>query len=232
MGDAGYTVHRFTSMGIANFFLLVNGGELTLIDTGNKDRIANIRSKFERTGHSLDQLKRIIPTHCHPDHIGSMAALKQVTGAQVLAHEAETPYISHEAVLPRARGPARLLHSLTEPIFRAEPCQVDRTLKHGDSIEGTGLTVIHMPGHSPGSVCLYHSANRALFTGDALVNMFGKVRGPVAAFCWDIQLAHRSLARLMELDVETLYFAHGKTIRGDANGEIRSLVELFNKSSV
>ena len=228
MGDPGITVHRLNSMKIANFFLLVSDRELTLIDTGNKDKIENIRSKFDHTGHSLDQLKRIIPTHCHPDHIGSMAALKKVTGAQVLAHEAEVPFITHEGRLPKARGPAWLLHSLTEPVFRAERCHVDRILKHGDSIEGTGLTVIHTPGHSPGSICLYHSGTRALFTGDALINMFGKVRGPIPAFCWNSQLARRSLAALMDLDVETVYFAHGETVRKGANERIRSLAEVFN----
>jgi glyoxylase-like metal-dependent hydrolase (beta-lactamase superfamily II) len=215
-------------MKIANFFLLVNDRELTLIDTGSKDEIENIRGKFDEAGHSLDHLKRIIPTHCHPDHIGSLAALKLATGAEVLAHEAEAPFINHEARLLRARGPAWLLHTLTEPLFRPEPCPVDQTLKHGDSIEGTGLTVIHTPGHSPGSICLYHREARALFTGDALMNVFGKMRGPFPPFCWETQRARRSLAGLVELDVETIYFSHGKTIREGANERIRSLVEALN----
>jgi glyoxylase-like metal-dependent hydrolase (beta-lactamase superfamily II) len=229
MSAPDFTVHRLNSMKIANFFLVVNDGELTLIDVGSKDEIENIRRKFDEAGHSLDQLKRIIPTHCHPDHIGSLAALKQATGAQVLAHEAEAPFITQEARLPRARGAAWLLHALTEPLFRPEPCPVDQTLKHGDTIEGTGVTVIHMPGHSPGSICLYHREARALFTGDALINMFGKMGGPFPPFCWETQRARRSLSRLKELDVETLYFSHGETIREGANEKIRSLVEFMNK---
>ena len=225
MRDPGFAVHRLNSMKIANFFLVVDDGELTLIDTGGKDEIENIRCKFNEAGHSLDQLKRIIPTHCHPDHVGSLATLKRATGAQVLAHEAEVPFITQEASLPRARGPAWLLHTLTEPLFRPEPCPVDQPLKHGDTIEGTGLTVIHTPGHSPGSICLYHPEARALFTGDALLNMFGKMRGPFPPFCWETQRARRSLARLVGLDVETIYFSHGETIREGAKEKIRSLVE-------
>ena len=229
MSTSGFTVHRLNSMKFVNFFLLVNDRELTLIDSGSKDEVENIRRKFDEAGHSLDLLKRIIPTHCHPDHIGSLAVLRQATGAQVLAHEAEAPFITQEALLPRARGAARLLHALTEPLFRPKPCPVDQTLKHGDVIEGAGLTVIHMPGHSPGSICLYHPEARALFTGDALINMFGKLRGPFPPFCWETQRARRSLSRLKELEVETIYFSHGETIREGANEKIRSLVEFMNK---
>ena len=106
---------------------------------------------------------------------------------------------------------------------------MDHTLRDGDTIEGAGLTVIHVPGHSPGSICLYHPEARALFTGDAFINMFGKVRGPIKPFCSDVREARRSLARLAELDVDTIYFSHGETIREGANEKIRSLVGTLNK---
>jgi glyoxylase-like metal-dependent hydrolase (beta-lactamase superfamily II) len=230
MTEAGCAVHRLISAKITSFFLLVNDGELTLIDTGNKDKIENIRSQFGRTGHSLDQLKRIIVTHCHPDHIGSLARLKQATGAEVLAHEDDAPVITHASRLPRPRrmGVGWVLHAVTSPLAQPERCQVDRTLKDGESIEGTGLTVIHVPGHSPGSICLYDPATRVLFSGDALVNWLGRMRGPIPAFSWDIQRAHRSLAKLLALDVQTIYFAHGEPIVGGGKEKIRSLVDRLN----
>ena len=86
-----------------------------------------------------------------------------------------------------------------------------------------------MPVHSPGSICLYHREARALFTGDALINMFGKLRGPFPPFWWDTQQARQSLSRLKELDVEALYFSHGETIREGANEKIRSPVQFLNK---
>jgi len=231
MSNPDFAVHCVTSQKIANLFLLVDKGGLTLIDTGNKDELENIRRMVGEAGHSLDQLKRIIITHCHNDHVGSLAALRQATAAQVLAHEAEAPFITQEVRLPTPRSGvlAWLLHTFVEPMFRPEPCSVDQTLKHGDAIEGTGLNVIHVPGHSPGSICLYHSETRTLFTGDALINMFGKLRGPIKPFCSDVQEAHRSLAKLAELDVETIYFSHGEPIREGANEQIRSLAEKLNK---
>lgn len=222
MGKTECTVFGFRRIG--NFFLVVHEQQLTLVDTGAKDKVENIRRKFQQAGQNLDRLTRIVATHCHFDHVGSMAALRRATGARVLAHEAEAPIITREARLPRPRGgPAWLLHVLTEPIFRPERCEVDGTLKHGDIIGDTGLTVIHTPGHTPGSICLYHAGARALFTGDAFVHMGGRVSGPVGPFSSDIGRARRSLALLAELDVETIYFAHGETIREGANETIRSL---------
>lgn len=229
MDHSGVTVHRFNKIG--NFFLVVRAGDLTLVDAGAKDKLENIRRKFDREGYRLDQLKRIIPTHCHFDHVGSMAVLRRATGVRVLAHEAEAPIITQETRLPRPRGPARILHALTEPIFRPERCEVDGTLRHGDTVEGTGLTVIHTPGHTPGSICLYHQETKSLFTGDAFVNLGGKPRGPVAPFSSDIRQARRSLARLAELDVEIIYFAHGGTIREGANETIRALAETFQQEN-
>ncbi len=222
MGASGLEVHCLNKT--CNFFIVVNDGELTLIDTGSKDSIENLRAKFARTGYRLEQLKRIIITHCHTDHTGSLAILKQATGAQVMTHEAEAPFVTQEAILPRARGWAWLLHSITEPIFRPERCDVDITLKHGDTIEDTGLTLIHMPGHSPGSICLYHKEARALFTGDTFVNI-GKIRGPITAFCLNPKQARHSLAQLRELDIEAIYFAHGGIVKQGGNEKIRALTE-------
>ncbi len=223
MSRQAFTVHSFNKA--CNFFLVETGQDLTLIDAGGKDKIDNIRSKFAQTGHRLEDVKRIVLTHCHIDHVGCLAALKQATGAEVLAHEAEAPFISGAQRLPQPWGKVALfLHIFTAPLFQPEPCEVDRTLKDGEIIEGTGLKVVHMPGHSPGSICLYHPGERVLFSGDAAVNLFNRV-GPVPPFCTNVRQARRSLGRLTELDVETIYFAHGDPINKGANELIRLISE-------
>ena len=58
MGEQNVAIHRFTRM--ANFFLVAENDELTLIDTGNKDSLDNIRGKLNEKGYDLDQLKRIV----------------------------------------------------------------------------------------------------------------------------------------------------------------------------
>ncbi len=67
MSKPGFSVHSFNKM--ANFFLVVNDKVLTLIDTGSKDKIENIRRKFDQTGRRLENLKQAVPIHCHFDHV-------------------------------------------------------------------------------------------------------------------------------------------------------------------
>ncbi len=76
----------------ANVFLLVED-ELTLIDTGYRGTAAKVMSLVSRLGRKPEDLKLVVLTHCHPDHIGSLGVLKKATGARVFAHAADAPYI-------------------------------------------------------------------------------------------------------------------------------------------
>ncbi len=211
----------------SNFFLVGGGDGLTLIDTGGSDRLERLRSKFVQGGFNLDDLDRIVVTHSHSDHNGNLARLRETTGAKVFAHEAEQPFITGSAQIPRPRSVPRVLFHLAEPLFRARPCAVDVALQDGDVIAGPGLVVIHVPGHSPGSICLYHQQTRSLFAGDALVNRHGAMAGPISYYSSDHEQACKSVGRLAELDVETIYFGHGATIKSGAGDALKSLAASF-----
>lgn len=89
----------------------------------------------------------IVLTHQHWDHVGAAAALRSETGAPVIAHALDAPYITGELQL--------------EQEHRAfEPCPVDRIVEHGDVVHlGTvPWRVIHTPGHTMGSMCLFVEA--------------------------------------------------------------------------
>ena len=174
----------------------------------------------------LQALRRIVVTHSHYDHVGSLLALKQAVAAQVLAHRDEVPFLTQAKRIPRPAGVPGVLFWLSEPLFRAPAIAVDQVLLDGSMIEGTGLQVVHTPGHTPGHICLYHAGRKALFTGDGLVNNQGKLSGPVPFFSSDIKQARASLTRLAELDIETFYFAHGETMRGISKEILRSLAGL------
>src|SRR6185295_7123140 len=75
-------------LGPVNAFLL-DQGELTLVDTGMPKDENKIVAAIEQIGKKVTDLKHIVVTHCHPDHAGSVAALKRMSGARVYMHPAD-----------------------------------------------------------------------------------------------------------------------------------------------
>jgi glyoxylase-like metal-dependent hydrolase (beta-lactamase superfamily II) len=157
--------------------------------------------------------------------------LARRSGAQVLAHRDEVPYIEQAKSLPTASLAQRLLNWLGDRIlFRLSPCQVDRRVEDGDVIEGLGGTqVIHTPGHTPGSICLYQPERRILFCGDALFNanpITGRpgLRLPIRLVTVDNAQARDSVGKLSTLAVEVLCCGHGEPIMDGAGEKVRALL--------
>jgi glyoxylase-like metal-dependent hydrolase (beta-lactamase superfamily II) len=223
MSDSKLEVHRFYWVG--NYYLVVENGSLTLVDTGARQHIRFISALFKFYGYNIKYLKRIVITHSHFDHAGSMAVLRKATGAKVFAHETEIPYARHEVVIPTPKGQLGVLFNIGEPFLRAARCEVDVALKEGDFVEGTGLQVIHTPGHTPGHISLYHPEAKALFSGDILLNYFGMLQGPRPFFSSDIDVGNKSLEKLINLDIQTIYFSHGMIKYGPVMEAIRRLYD-------
>ena len=101
-------------------------------------------------------IKYIVNTHSHVDHVMGNKKMKDLTGAQIIIHEAEAAYLSGQ--------PADLMN-----MFGAQPSPpADITVQEGDvvTVGDVSLKVLHTPGHSPGSVSLH--VNGFVFTGDTL----------------------------------------------------------------
>src|SRR5215475_5766087 len=79
------------AMGMANAFLIDSDEGLTLIDAGYPDKEAAVFGGIREIGRSTGQLKHLIFTHGHPDHIGSAAAIVRKTGARTYMHPLDMP---------------------------------------------------------------------------------------------------------------------------------------------
>ncbi|MDI9887050.1 MBL fold metallo-hydrolase [Streptomyces sp. HNM0645] len=201
---------------IGQAFLWRDGDELTLIDAGDVTAAPGVERAVRSLGADPAGLRRIVLTHCHRDHIGAAGELADRFGAEVMAHRLDAPVIRGTAPVPE---PVLLdwerslyEHALTVPV--APPVRVDRELEDGDELDfGGGARVVHVPGHTDGSVAVHLPCHGVLFTGDAVAGV-GRVMPGV--FNVDRERAVDSVRRLASLAPSTVCFGHGDPLAEDA----------------
>ena len=142
------------------------------------------------------EIRLIVLTHGHIDHIGALKEVKEATGAEVAIHTDEAKSLPEQSL-------SKLL-GLSYPT----PLPPDRLLKDGDSVDIGDLhfLILHTPGHSPGCICLL--GQEVLFSGDTLFNCgIGRADLPGGNYS---QLMNSIHTRLMTLpDNTTVYPGHG-----------------------
>jgi len=179
----------------------------TLIDTGFPGQFAALEKAIITAGVQLADIQRVIITHQDIDHIGNLSEIVQATGARVLAHAEEAPYIQGDRPLIKA-DPKRLeqrLQALSEKqrqqalrLFTKPPtAHVDQYLADGENLPfHGGIRVLHTPGHTPGHICIYIASCRLLVAGDELHVENGEMLGPNPENTFDMEKARWSLRKL------------------------------------
>jgi glyoxylase-like metal-dependent hydrolase (beta-lactamase superfamily II) len=205
----------------ANAHLIVED-ELTLIDAGLAGSGRMLRRYLEHIERSQAEIARIVCTHNHPDHIGGVREIAFGHETEVLMHPADAARlrIGWRDVIARPT-PSTFVALITRGPEDARP------IVDGDVIPALGgLRVVHTPGHTPGSICLYSEPLRLLFVGDVLQVIRGRLAFASQFFSDDMSLAKRSVAKLAELDVETIAFAHYRPWREGARDALAELAKV------
>ena len=185
-----------------------------LIDTGTGAHFPEIK-KFIETNSDISKIKTIINTHCHYDHTGGDKKFRDWLGADILIHKNDADALEHatEAVVADVFGE------------NARAITVNRILKNNDIIntKNFSLKVIHAPGHTSGSICLYDKNNNFMITGDTLfADAFGRTDLPSGS---EKQMK-ASLEKILSINPKHILPGHGKP---KTNGIDFLIKQLLNK---
>lgn len=145
--------------------IIIFGEKITLIDTGTKDSAHHIFSYIKENSRDISDIEAVILSHSHPDHIGSAAEIKKVTGCRILAHESEKNWIENIEAQVKER-PVPAFFELVD-----KSVKIDKFLEHGLQVkadEDVSLKIIHSPGHSKGSINIFFPEDKILFTADSI----------------------------------------------------------------
>ena len=196
-----------------NAFLIEGEDGLTLVDVGRSKAVDLLLRTIAELGHDPGELRRIVLTHAHPDHVQGAPELREHTGARVLIHAADAAWLSDGRVPAGGRSGAGARRFDQLKAAHWTPFQPDATLKDGELIPGSGgLRVIHTPGHSPGHIALLHEPTRTVLVGDAIFHT-GKLGYGPATFAADPAARATGAARI-PADVTAIGFGHGAPLTG------------------
>jgi glyoxylase-like metal-dependent hydrolase (beta-lactamase superfamily II) len=200
----------------ANVYVVVEGKELTVIDTGMPRNCGKILKYIEKMERKPSDVSRIVLTHFHIDHAGSAHELRKRTNARLAVHKKDVDFVSGRKTLPK---PKNMLFRAVSSFIRFTPVIPDRMLNENDKVGR--LIVFHTPGHTAGSISLYEPEKRVLFVGDAVRFTGGKLVGPPERFTADINEAVESIGKISRLDFDVMLSGHGEPFRPDASGKFK-----------
>ena len=190
------------------------GASWTLIDTGLPGAHAATLAYLAKIKVEPTSIKKILLTHCHRDHVGSLKIMADRTHARTFSHWLEASFIAMD---PPYDGPG------APP---AEPFRVDETFKDGDPIDAAGgLIAYHTPGHTPGHTSYYQAERKLLFSGDLFFVEGEKAILTTPEFTLHTGTAKVSARRMSQLTVDSLLSYHGGPILKNGGAAVRTLVQ-------
>ncbi|MEM4700092.1 MAG: MBL fold metallo-hydrolase [Candidatus Nezhaarchaeales archaeon] len=193
---------------------LIDSRLRVLIDPGHRRFLNWLLRGLEADGFEPRDVDLIINTHCHPDHCEADVDLVDASRAKVAMHELEEEYL---------RGEGALLFE----VMGLDPSQITVHFHLADRLrlDGVDLQIIHTPGHTPGSVCIYWPEEEVLISGDLVFEGgVGRVDLPGG----DGDLLKQSIRRVAALRTSYLLPGHGELVIG--RDEVKRNFELIERA--
>jgi len=198
-------------LGSVNCYLIETDAGFILIDTGCSNKRAELEKRLESAGCKPGDLKLIVLTHGDFDHTGNAAYLREKFGAKIAMHHEDSGMVERGDMFWNRRRGNVLLGTMTRILFRfgrKERFSPDLYVDEGYDLSeyGLGAKVLHLPGHSKGSIGIL-TADGDLFCGDLFENRDKPVLGSIMD---DLAAAKASVEKLKALKIRTVYPGHGK----------------------
>ena len=229
-------IRRVGSDSIVNSYLVEEGGEVTVIDAGAPGLWSLVPRELEAMGRRLEDVRAIVLTHGHSDHIGYAERARRERGWPVLVHEADEDLATGRRKNTPGRVRMRIgpllgfsWWSARRGLLRVPRLVEVATFGDGATLDLPGSPrVVLVPGHTPGSAALHVPSHDVLFIGDAIAtySVSDGYRGPrIAPFGADYVQARESLARLEGLTARMVLPGHGDAFTGGVDEAVRQARE-------
>lgn len=226
------SLHRLGSS-LVNSYLVADGDGVTIIDAGLPGYWNDLPAELAAMGCSLDDVRGVVLTHGDTDHVGFAERLRRERGVPIFVHGADAARARMEVKKPSTGwGPVKLgpllgflWYSGRKGGLRIPPLTQMVPIDDGATLDLPGSPrVVHIPGHTPGSVAIHVPSVDALFVGDALTTrsvLTGEVGPRLAPFTLDRDAALASLGRLDDIDARWMLPGHGEAWEGGVAEALR-----------
>lgn len=220
------SLYRVPLRGVNAFVVDDAEDGLILVDTGTPSAPGKVLDALRALGRGPSDVGHILVTHCHVDHAGGLAELKEATNAPAYMHPEDAAMVrSGRAVRPMSPTPGLFNKAIVWLVRRKAPQTLRATEVEHEVVDGEvlpiagGMRAVHVPGHCAGQLAfVWPRHGGVLFAADAVINVMSLRLAPVYE---DLEEGKQSARKLARLDFEAACFGHGGAILRGASERFR-----------